>query len=198
MTVKFINTTEVKHTHLKNIVSNDDLRLVMCGVYIDFKEKRLVATDAHVLISYPIEITDNDSDLDGVIVPVNYFNHLRYMVSLPTKRKMVINVEYVLTDDYAEVHWCGEMIYRCRYIDGVYPKYKAVIPNAEDYPEKPKQIGVNAHILKKLFAGFPSANPQTLKMETTAANKAILFTSENQDYDRPIRAIVMPAMLQNS
>lgn len=199
MTVKFINTTEVKYTHLKNIVSNDDLRPIMCGVYIDFKEKRLVATDAHVLISYPIEITENDSELDGVIVPVSFFNHLRYMVSLPTKSKMVIDVEYVLTDEYAEIHWCREMIYRCRYIDGKYPMYNSrnVIPDPNEFPEKPKEVGISVHILKKLCLGIPSANPQILKMETTAPNKAIIFTSTNQDYDRPIKAIIMPAMLNS-
>lgn len=161
MKVQFINTTEVKYTHLKNIVSNDDLRPVMCGVYIDFKEKMLVATDAHALIAYPIDITENDSDLEGVIVPADYFNHLRYMVSLPTKRKMVIDVEYILTDDYAEVHWCGEMIYRCRYIDGKYPKWNSpnIIPNMDDYQEKPKEVGVNVHVLKKMLLGIPTADP---------------------------------------
>ena len=199
MTVKFINTTEVKYTHLKNIVSNDDLRPVMGGVYIDFKEQRLVATDAHVLISYPINVTDNDSDLEGVIVPVNYFNHLRYMVSLP-KGRMAIDVEYVLTDEYAEIHWCGEMIYRCRYIDGKYPKYNSpnIMPNMAEYPVKPLKVGVNLHILKKMISGIPNANPQTLIMETSSENKAILFTSENCDYDRPIQAIVMPAMLNSN
>ena len=193
MEVKFINTTEVKYTQLKNVVSTDDLRPAMCGVYIDFKEKRLVASDAHVLISYPIEITDNDSELDGVIVPVQYFNRLRYMVSLPTKT--VIDIEYVLTDKYAEIHWLGEMIYRCRYIEGTYPNYNNVIPNPNEFPEKPKEIGINAHILKKMVSGLPSANPQTLKMETTTANRAIVFTSTNADYDRPIKAILMPATL---
>lgn len=193
MEVKFINTTEVNYTHLKNVVSNDGLRHVICGVYIDFKEKRLVATESHVLISYPIEITNNDSDLDGVIVPVQYFNRLRYMVSLPTKT--VLDIEYVLTDKYAEIHWLGEMIYRCKYIEGNFPNYKAVIPDPNEFPEKPKEIGINAQILKKLVLGMPSANPQTLKMETTTANKAIVFTTTNADYDRPIKAIIMPTML---
>lgn len=199
MVVKFINTTDVKYTHLKNVVSKDDLRPVMGGVYIDFKEKRLVVTDAHVLICYPIEITDNDSDLDGVIVPVNYFNRLRYMVSLPTKSKMVIDIEYVLTDNYAEIHWFGEMIYRCKYIEGKFPNYNNgnIIPNPNDFPERPKEVGINLHVLKNMLLGIPNANPQTLKMETTSKNKAILFTSTNRDYDRPIVAIVMPAMLNN-
>ncbi|TDD77097.1 DNA polymerase III subunit beta family protein [Flavobacterium caseinilyticum] len=197
MQVKFINSTEVKYTHLKNIASNDDLRPVMCGVYIDFKEKKLVATDAHVLIAYPIEITDNDSELEGVIVPVEYFNRLRYMVALPTKSKMTLDIEYILTDTYAEIHWFGEMIYRCKYIEGKYPQYNnpAIIPNPKDFPEKPAEVGINAHILKKMLLGIPSANPQTLRMETTTANKAILFTTTNLDYDRQIIAIVMPAML---
>lgn len=198
MEVKFINTTGVKHTHLKNVVSDDGLRPAMCGVYIDFKEKRLVATDAHVLISYPIEITDNNSDLDGVIVPVDYFNRLRYMIALPPKSKMAIDVEYVLTDTYAEVHFLGEMIYRRKYIEGKFPDYnnKNIIPDPNEFPEKPKEIGVNANILKKMLLAMPSADFQTLKMETTTASKAILFTTTNEDYDRQIQAIVMPCTLK--
>lgn len=199
MQVKFINTTEVKYTNLKSVVSNDNLRPVMCGVYIDFKEQRLVATDAHVLISYPIDITENDSELDGVIIPVDYFNRLRYMVALPSKNKMLIDVEYILTDTYAEIHWCGEMIYRCKYIEGKYPNWnnENIMINPTKYPKKPKQVGINAHILKKMLLGIPSANPQTLIMETTSEKHAILFTTENMDYDRPIHAIVMPTMLNS-
>jgi hypothetical protein len=42
MNVKFLNTTDVGFTQLKNIVSNDVLRPVMMGIYIDFKEKFIV------------------------------------------------------------------------------------------------------------------------------------------------------------
>ena len=195
MQVKFENITDIKYTHLKNVVGNDDLRPVMKGVFIDFKEQCLVATDAHVLISYPIKITETDSDLEGVIVPIDYFNYLRYMVALPAKNKRVLDIEYVLTEKYAEIHWLGEMIYRCKYIEGKYPLWKNVMVNPDEHPDKPKQIGINLHILKKLTQGLPSANPQTMKMETTAPNKAILFTSTNADYDRPIKAIVMPTSL---
>lgn len=195
MNVKFINSTNVTYTHLKNIAGNDDLRPVMSGVYIDFKNKCLVATDAHVLIAYPVDITENDSELEGVIVPLSYFNRLRYMVQLSAKMVKDIQVEYILTNEYAEIHWFGEMIYRCRYIDGTYPKWKNVMPVVKDYPTKPECVGLNAHILKKMIAGIPSANPQTLRMETTSKNTAILFTTTNQDYDRQIEAIIMPAML---
>lgn len=197
MQVKFENSTEIKYTHLKNVVSKDNLRPVMNGVYIDFKEQCLVATDAHVLISYPIKITETDSDLEGVIVPIDYFNHLRYMVSLPAKRKRVLDIEYVLTEKYAEIHWLGEMIYRCKYIQGKFPNWNAsnVFPNPDEFTEKPKQIGINLHVLKKLSQGLPTDNPQTLKMETTTANKAIVFTTTNVKYDRPIKAIIMPANL---
>lgn len=195
MNVKFINSTNVTYSHLKNIAGKDDLRPVMSGIYIDFANKCLVATDAHVLVSYPIDITENDSELEGVIVPLSYFNRLRYMVQLPVKSKMIIDAEYVLTEDYAEIHWCGEMIYRCRYIEGSYPKWKYVMPNVKDYLTKPQCVGINAHILKNLIAGIPSADPQTLRMETTSKNTAILFTTTNADYDRPIEAIIMPVML---
>lgn len=195
MNVKFINSTNVSYSHLKNIVSNDDLRPVMCHVFIDFKNKCLVATDGHVLVSYPIDVTENDSDLDGVMVPLNYFNRLRYMVQLQPKMLKEIEVEYVLTKEYAEIHWLGEIIYRCRYFEGSYPKWKNVMPNTKDYPTKPECVGVNAHMLKKMIAGIPSADPQTLRMETTSKSTAILFTTANADYDRPIEAIIMPAML---
>lgn len=197
MNVKFINSTDVRHTHLKNIVSKDELRPVMGGVYIDFKDKYLVATDAHKLIAYPIEIAENDSELEGVIVPVDYFNRSRYMIALPPKTKMILDIEYILTDNYAEIHWCGEMIYRCKYIEGKYPKWNSenIMIDPSKYPEKPKEIGFNLNIMSQMLLGIPKPQIQPLKMETTTPKSAVLFTTTNTDYDRQIKAIVMPCML---
>lgn len=197
MLVKFKNLTDVTYTHLKNVVCKDELRPAMSGVYIDLKESKLVATDAHVLIAYPIEIIENDSDKEGVIVPIEYFNKLRYMVPLPSKRKGPIELEYILTDTYAEIHFHGEMIYRRKYIDFTYPKWNSenVMVNPADYPDKPKELGVNINVLQKMISGIPKSNTGIYKMETTSASKCILFTSNNSDYTTPIKAIVMPCSL---
>lgn len=205
MLVKFKNITNVTYTHLKNVVSSDNLRPVMCGVYIDFKQQKIVATDAHVLIAYPIEITENDSDLDGVIVPVEYFNKLRYMIPLPKpekKRRFGITpetpqVEYILTDNYAEIHLNDEMIYRRKYIEGKYPLWNSdsVMIDPKNYPNKPEKLGVGVSVFKRFLSGIPITNPDHLIMETTTTNKGIIFTTNNPYYTTQIKGLVMPVML---
>jgi len=96
----------------------------------------IVATDAHALIMYPIEITENDFNLDGLIVPIRFFNHLKYMADIAKADFDLL--DYILTDEYAEVYFCGEMVFRCKYIDGKYPKFEKIIPKdteKEDFNE---------------------------------------------------------------
>lgn len=205
MLVKFKNITNVTYTHLKHVVSSDNLRPVMCGVYIDFKEQKLVATDAHVLIAYPIEITENDSDLEGVIVPVEYFNKLRYMIPLPKPEKKIRfgvtpetpQIEYILMDNYAEIHLKDEMIYRIKYIEGKYPRWnsESVMINPSNYPNKPEKVAIGVRVLKRFLSGIPTTNPDNLIMETTATNKSVIFTTKCNEYSSQIKGIVMPVML---
>jgi DNA polymerase III sliding clamp (beta) subunit (PCNA family) len=198
MKIKFTNPIGVTARHLKNAVCKDKLRLALSGVFIDLKNKQLVATNAHVLIAYPIEIEEMDIALpegqDGFIVPVRYFDNTRYMFDVPTKGKRIIEPEYFLTDEYAEVYFCGELVFRCKYIDGKYPDYMKVIPSGE--PERVfSEFGLNLDVMDHFIKSVPKRNPMTYKVSLHAPNKAIKFIDTHANYDRPILGIVMPAML---
>lgn len=192
MKIIFKNLTDVTYTHLKTIVSTDQLRPVLCGACIDIESKKLVVTDSHVLVAYPIEIIENDSDIDHKIVPITLFNRLRYMGEYAAKVLKVLNVQYVLTDDYAEAQFNGELLYRVRYIDGKYPKYMNVMPNLDE-AQALTDIGINPAIGARLFKGFPFRPDLRYKMTFFAKNKAIRLDEYGADY--PITGIVMPTHL---
>lgn len=195
MKIIFKNSTKVTYTLLKNIAGNDDLRQVMKGACIDIINKALVVTDAHILISYPIEIIENDSEIDHKIVPLSLFNRLRYMGDFKTKVLKVLDVDYVLSEDYAEVFFKNELLYRCKYIDGLYPKYLNVMPKDEGKCSI-EEIGINPIILARFLKGLP-ANKKEMqyKMMFFGANKAIKFEEQNCHPERPIIGIAMPTRL---
>ena len=89
MKIRFTNPTGVTARHLKNAVAKDPLPPVIQGVFIDLKNKRLVATNGYILVAYPIDVDETDSllpqGLDGVIVPVRFFDDARYMMGIPPK-----------------------------------------------------------------------------------------------------------------
>jgi DNA polymerase III beta subunit-like protein len=190
MKVKFINTHEVNFTQLNAAASKDDLRPVMQGAYIDLKNRCIVATDAHILVSYPIKITENDSEQDGFIVPTRLFNYLKYMVDL--KKKDFSFVEFELTEDYAEAFYLGEMVYRAKYIDGKYPLWKNVMPTKNDI-QSINEIGLGFGVLKKLISALPTT-VSGYKFSFTAKNKAILVEPLDADY-AGVKGIMMPTMI---
>jgi len=191
MNVKFYNSSGVTYTHLNNVVGHDALRPAMQGVYIDFKEKVLVGTDASILAVYPIDIFENDTDLPGVIVPVALFNALRWM-GVPSKNKWVVEPEFVLSEKYAEVYFAGELAYRCKYIDEIYPNYAAVLPKKENMCDI-GSVTFPINRMKKLCACLPLSDPFDYSFSFFGKNKAVLLESKKADYDgRSINAIIMP------
>lgn len=193
MKVKFKNLSDVSYRHLKNITDNSGLRPVLSGAYIDVKNQKIVATDAHVLVCYPIEVTENDSEIEGKIVPISYFNQLRYMAEIPIKSKRYVNPEYVLTDEYAEVYYLGELAYRCKYIEGKYPTYNNIIPDTKEAKEI-DSIGLNINILARFTKAIPANTMSIFKTYFFDKTKAVVLVSEQDDY--PIKGLVMPAHLR--
>ena len=189
MKVEFNNLTKVSFAELKNVVGTDNLRPVMKGVYIDFKNQKLVCTDAHILIMYPIEITANNSGLDGIIVPVRFFNHLKYMQDIP--RRKVIDFNYILTEEFAEVYWLGELVYRCRYIEGKYPNYEAVINDTPDKEVELNEIGIDLKMLARVADAIPSSLKK-FKFKFFGKNRHIIFQELSYDYPTPIKGLIMP------
>lgn len=197
MKVKFKNITLVSFTHLKNCVSSDDLKPSMQGVNINLKEKRLEATDAHVLMTYPIEIeaeSEYDKDLDSLIVPVRFFNRLKYMIDIPLKS--YAHLEYVLEDEKAIIYFGGQLIFQCNYIDAKYPKIENVLPNDTWKRENVDVISFNCDVLNRAIKSIPNNFPNNIKLSLYAKNKAVIIESLNENIPKII-GIVMPVLIEN-
>jgi len=102
--------------NLKNIVGKDLLRPVMTGVFVD--KNAYVSTDAHVLVSLYNESSKNEI---GKIININiekdYKDYLKMFLS--TKPELS-------KSEYFAKH---------KYIDGIYPKYKNVIPDYSSFSD---------------------------------------------------------------
>jgi len=195
MKIKFKNLSGVTYAHLKNVASTDALRPVMNGVNINFKENRLECTDAHLLMIYPINILSDsefNEDVNSVIVPIRFFNHLKYMIDI--HKKHLESIDYVLLDEYAEVYFAGELVYRCKYIEGKYPIVSEVISNIQSKRKEVKEIGFNLGILSRLTKAFPYKHLNNVKFSLYAQNKGMLVESLNEDL-LEVKGIVMPIML---
>lgn len=192
MKVVFTNTTDVDALRLSKIVGNDPLRPAMQGVYVDFKNKCLVATDAHVLASFPIDITECDADVDGVIVPVQLFNKNKWMGPKVDKNRLV-EPEFVFTDMYAEVYFCGDLAYRAKYISGKYPNWSAIMPNPDNAGPVTK-MGVEPKVVKRLFDVLSGMGVKLYKMTFFGETKVVLLESSDPD-DKRVKALFMPRSL---
>jgi hypothetical protein len=200
MKITFKNTTGVNYNHLKNLVAHDELRPALSNIYIDIKNQCLVGTNAHVMVVYPIEVSYEgrlEKGNEGRLVPLRFFQENRYMIDLPAKTRRVVDLEYVLTDEYAEVYFLGEMIFRCKYIDSKFVNYEAAILGKESEKEI-SQIGLCLNRISELVKSIPNDGLNNYKLTFNGTNKGIIFTSTNKDMDRPIKALLMPIYLDKN
>jgi len=195
----FINSTNVAHSHLNNVVGNDDFRPAMMGVYVDLINKRLVCTDAHILIMYPIELKFGEEvempqnvefkTEDCKIVPTELFNKNKYMGNW---KNYCFPFEYHLDEDYARVFAGPEEIFKCRYIRDSYPKYEKVLLDNKD-KQPLDDIGLNLDIIARLAKGVPRGT-KAFRFVFHARNKAVNLEELNAMEDE-IKALIMPVML---
>ena len=117
----------------KHAVSNEEARYYLNGVYLHLcdsvdgkKVLRAVATDGHRLARVQTEMPENAIDFEGVIVP-----------------KKAVNEIVKLLEDYTDeveisisgktiVIFAGNIILSSKLIDGKFPDYEKVIPDAND------------------------------------------------------------------
>jgi hypothetical protein len=192
MKVKIKNLSGVNFTNLKNAVSNDGLKPSMCGVNINLKYSRIEATNAHILVMYPIEIIESDIDnnIDSLVVPVRFFNISKYMIDIP--KKYHDGLEYIFTDEFAEVYFGNELVYRCRYIYAKYPNVENVLPNDKWIRENHNKVGLNINVLEKLTKSLPYNFPNNITIDIYARNKGIIVETLQEP---KIKAMIMPIML---
>lgn len=206
MKVIIENTTDVARQQLAKAAGNDPLRLSMMGVYVDFAEKCLVVTNAHVLITYPFDVKEGSEHLDskpGVLLPLDFFNPNRWMRVVPkAKKNRIIEPEFILFDDHAEVWWLGEMIFSAKYIEEKYPNWKAVMPKESEIKTLSNindgdLMGIDIRRVKSLVDAFPKGESSVIKMQFFGINRALLFQSINSDWSRQIKAILMPSSIES-
>jgi DNA polymerase III sliding clamp (beta) subunit (PCNA family) len=193
MKVKIKNLSGVSFTQLKNVISHEVLRPSVCGVNINLKYSRLECTNAHLLLMYPIEIIESDITeySDSLVVPARFFNVLKYMIDIP--KKYIELLEYVLTDEFAEVYFGEELVYRCKYIDAKFPNIQAVLPTDEWKRENPKKVGLNINNLEKLMKGIPYNFPNNFTFDIYAKNKGLFLETLQEP---KIKGMIMPIMLR--
>ena len=169
--MRVINTSGVSSNNIKNCVSNDVMRPVMTGVYFDLENKCMVCTDSHILMIFPIEFFDKKKYMGDY---KKYWGEISYDFS---------------GSEYAEVLHGEERVFRCRYIDGVFPNYKAVFPQGEPTPIQ--NIGIHFKILEKISKCLPiSLDQKSFFFNFYGKNRPICF--ENKNYE--IKGILMPVI----
>lgn len=195
MKITFENTTGVTFTHLKNIASNDILRPVLTGAYIDVVNKVIVCTDAHILMMYPIEIVhkkefeyNKDTEFNKnhcKIVPIELFNKNKY---LGNWRQYIFPFTYELGEKRVSVFAGPEKIFECGYIEGEYPKYENIVPKKEDRIPI-DSIGFSSNLLAKFGKSVPRGTGD-FSFNFFAKRKGVLV--KESKIDNPIIGVIMP------
>lgn len=125
------NSFELESCTLSKVIAqslfataNDELRVVMNGIYFDLKTDSLnvVASDGHQLVRTKLSDLTREKPA-AFILPKKPSAILKD--NLKSSEDMVM---ISFNDSFAEVTF-GEFILCCRLIEGRYPNYNAVIPN---------------------------------------------------------------------
>jgi DNA polymerase-3 subunit beta len=115
--------------HTLFATGNDDLRPIMTGVHCEFSPSGsvFVATNAHKLVKYTRKDIQTQSHISFTL-PKKPINVLK---SVLNNKENKVNVAYNHTNARFSV---DNVVLHCRFIEGKYPNYNAVIP--QDNPNK--------------------------------------------------------------
>lgn len=142
------------------VVGHDDLRPVIMGVNVELEEDctRFAATDAHRLVVHTCTGTKH-SKAASFILPAKCLKVLmKYLPNISTD----VTVAF---DQYIAFISFGNIVVRCRLIDGKYPRYTEVVPK-----ELPNRITVDRMPL--LFA------MRRMQVFSNRITKQVRFTIE--------------------
>lgn len=196
--MKITNDHKMEAKHWKEVVSSDWMRPVMCGVFFDLVNMCMVATNSHLLVECPIDIEWSKEELEltdtqrleilqkqSKIVPIELFDRRKYMGD---PKYYTFDPVFDLSDDEFAQVWLGpEMIFRCRYIDGKFPNYKAVYPQGQTAIDS---IGVDIGMAQRIYKAIPFPNPyKGLHFKFFAKNRGICFHSNRE---KGFKGIIMP------
>lgn len=109
-------------------VSNEETRYYLNGIYLHTLDNQLiaVATDGHRLAKIAIDAPDNITQMQGVIVPKKTIGEIRRLAE-QAESKISISI----SDKKIKLSF-GNVVLVSKLIDGTFPDYTKVIPNAND------------------------------------------------------------------
>ena len=154
--------------------ANDELRMVMNGIYFDLKEEsmNIVASDGHKMVRNMIFACKSDVPA-AFILPKKPAGLLRAVLGSDDENTVTLK----FNNNNAEVEFPDGML-SCRLIEGRYPNYNSVIPT-----DNPNIVTID----RKAFLGalrrvnpFASENTQLVKIRMTLNN--LELNSEDIDF----------------
>lgn len=160
-----------------DFTAEDDLRPVMCGMYLYARDGRLgvCATDAHKMFTDSVE---GDYGEFGVIVPSSAFRPLMNM--LDTKELGVVigakNISFTASD--SELH--------CRLVEGNYPNFNAVIPRNNSVLVKVSK----AELLDSVHRASLMANATTSLLKLSVTDSAMEIEGSDIDFSKKAKESV--------
>ena len=204
--MKVINDLDMTHTHWKEIVSNDLMRPVMTGVYFDLENETMVGTNSHIMLEIPCSIDWTEDKLESMecytrrniqkemcakyskIVPVEFFDKRKYMGNY---KDYSGQIKYDFSDEnYAQVWHFSEVVFRCRYIEGKFPNYRAVIPQQDE--QELENISLSLDFLLKIYKSLPlTPSFKNLNFTMIAKNRPVKFECVSNPR---IKGIIMPVI----
>lgn len=155
-----------------NFVADDDLRPVMCGMYLYVKDGKMgiCATDAHKLYTDSI---DYDGDEVSIIVPSRAFKPLQTLIANHENISVIVdsrNITFSTSD--------SEL--RCRLIEGNYPNFRAVIPQNNNVKVEVSK----AELCDSINRASLMANAATSLLKLKVEDKVMTIEGEDIDFSK--------------
>ena len=189
-TVKLLSAVDLKSRFKKiaPFMSTDDTRYYLNGVYFEYKNQHLkaTATNGQILCSMEWELNEESEDGEfNIICPALAVKHLLKIISAKsaTDGGVLLNVsedrKYIEFDFF-------DYKYKVACVDGTFPDYTKVIPNANERITK----GLNAKYLVSVLSalGNSPVNIEVDKLEGVEG-QAHLFSSDDED---GIKCVILP------
>jgi hypothetical protein len=168
----------IKQSQIKNFCSNNELRPALTHVYYDAREKKLVATDAHVLVAIECE-SDYPKSL---LIPVKAF---------PTAKEVYTEIGEFSVYQYHITRMPKKGIETQEQIKispEQFPKWLSVWPNGEN--KALDSIGVNPALLQPFADLMKFKYNKYLLWEFYGSDKAIKVTYKSEDLN--FTGLIMP------
>lgn len=155
-----------------NFAASDDLRPIMCGMYLYAQDGKLgmCATDAHKM--YVDSVDTEYSDFNAV-VPARAFKPLLTLVGSCDKVRVVLdnrNITFATSD--------SELC--CRLVEGNYPNFRAAIPQ-----NNPVRVEVSkSELLDSVSRASLMANATTSLLKLSVSDSAMDIEGSDIDFSK--------------